>query len=340
MEKQPTIYSIASALGIHPSTVSRAFTRPDMVRPEMRERIRKTADELHYTPNAVARGLITGKTGMVGLLIPDIKNPFFPPAIHAIQSALSAHELEIILINSDLADTAEVALIDRVRSQLDGLVLVSPRSDPETLVRAARGLPLTLVNREVEGAYSVIIESETAVIEAGDHLKSLGHEIFALLRGPKASWSAQRRQTAVQGWAEREGVDLIELGPYEAVFEGGLEAASNLCSTPATAVLAFDDVMAAGVVAGLSKEGVAVPQDLSIVGCDDVLLATVIAPSLSTVAAPFEELGSSVSAGLRAQMSGGEAPKPISLPGTFVIRESTGPAPSQRSASKSRARGS
>ena len=324
MDRQPTIYSIARELGIHPSTVSRAFSRPDLVRPEMRERVLQKAEDLGYTPNAVARGLITGKTGMVGLLIPDIENPFFPPAIHAIQSALAAHDLAVMLINSDLAHNAEGALIQRVRSQLDGLVLMSSRADPAALVQAARGLPLVLVNVVADGSFSVTIDSDTALLEAVAYLRRLGHTEFVLLRGPAASWLAQQRRQRISEWATSVDVRLLELGPYEAGFEDGLTAARDLATLSATAVLAFDDVMAAGVLAGLTKLGVRVPTDVSIVGCDDVLLAKMTAPALTTVAAPFEDVGKTVAQGLWEQISGGPPPESVRLRGHLVIRDSTG----------------
>lgn len=323
--RQPTIYSIARELGIHPSTVSRAFSRQDLVRPKTRERILQKAEELGYSPNAVARGLITGKTGMVGLLIPDIKNPFFPPAIHAIQSALAAHDLAVMLINSDLAHHAEAALIQRVRSQLDGLVLISPRAEPAALVQAARGLPLVLVNRVADGSFSVTIDSDTALLEGVDYLRGLGHTEFVLLCGPAASWLAQQRRHRIGEWAASVGVGLLELGPYEAGFEDGLTAARDLATLSATAVLAFDDVMAAGVLAGLGKLGVRVPAEVSIVGCDDVLLAKMTAPALSTVAAPFDDLGTAVARGLWDQISGRPLPESVRLQGRLVIRDSTGP---------------
>jgi LacI family transcriptional regulator len=325
VDRQPTIYSIARELGIHPSTVSRAFSRPDLVRPEMRERVLQKAEELGYSPNAVARGLITGKTGMVGLLIPDIDNPFFPPAIHAIQSALAAHDLAVMLINSDLAHNAEPALIQRVRSQLDGLVLMSPRTEPTALVPAARGLPLVLVNVVADGSFSVTIDSDTALLEALGYLRGLGHTEFVLLGGPAASWLAQQRRHRIGEWAAATGIGLRELGPYEAGFEDGLTAARDVAALSATAVLAFDDVMAAGLLAGLSKLEVRVPADVSIVGCDDVLLAKMTAPALTTVAAPFAELGTVVAQGLWDQISGRSRPESVRLQGRLVIRESTGP---------------
>lgn len=324
MEKAPTIYSLARDLNIHPSTVSRAFSRPELVRPELRERILVRAVEVRYRPNAVARGLTTGRTGMIGLLVPDIENPFFPPLVRAVQTSLAEQGQSILLINSDRTADTEVVLIEQVRSRVDGLALVSPRSGPAKLVTAAQGLPLLFVNRGAKGSSSVIIDSG-AIADAADQLLAQGHTTFALLRGPHTSWSASRRQHVVEEWAARTGAHLIEFGPYEALFEGGVKAAAAIARSPATAVLAFDDLMAAGTISGLAKAGLRVPDDVSVVGCDDVLIARITAPPLTTVAAPFAELGEAVAAMLGAQLAGNAEPERRVLKGSLVVRGSTGP---------------
>src|SRR5690625_2115253 len=115
--RRATIYSIASTVGVSPSTVSRAFSRPEMVKSELRERILTTARELGYAPNRAARGLATGRTGVIGMLVPDVENPFFPPLIRAVQDAARQKDAELLLIDSELSVNAEQELVDRIRPQ-------------------------------------------------------------------------------------------------------------------------------------------------------------------------------------------------------------------------------
>lgn len=329
MVRKATIYSIAEALGISASTVSRAFSRPDLVRPEVRVQIKAKAEELNYQPNPVARGLITGRTGMVGLLIPDIENPFFAPVVRTVQHAASQQGWKLLLMDSERDPATETALVEQVRQQVDALVLVSPRQATSTLAEAADGTPAVFVNRPVTPTRtrgSVVVDNTAALCAAADHLWGLGHRRIALLRGPRRSWAAKQRRRAVVEWARGRGVDLVELGPYEALFDGGVEAAGALAAHEVTGVLAFDDVMALGVINGLARRGIAVPGTLSIVGCDDVLLARTASPMLSTIRSPNVAIGEAVVEVLRRLLEGGRPMHRIILEGEFVVRDSTGPA--------------
>lgn len=329
MERKATIYSIAQALGISASTVSRVFSRPDLVRREVRDLVKAKAEELNYQPNPVARGLITGRTGMVGLLIPDIENPFFAPVVRAVQRAASRHGWKLLLMDSERNPGTETDLVTQVRLQVDAFVLVSPRQKSATLVQAADGTPVVFVNRPVKPADrtgSVVVDNTAALHDAAEHLWALGHRRIALLRGPQRSWAAQERRKAVVAWAKQRGTELVELGPYEALFDGGVEAAAALAEHEVTGVLAFDDVMALGVINGLARRDVGVPDALSIVGCDDVLLARTASPMLSTIRAPNEAVGDAVAHVLTGLLEGQTPTKAVVLHGEFVARDSTGPA--------------
>ncbi|MGO1259767.1 MAG: LacI family DNA-binding transcriptional regulator, partial [Brachybacterium sp.] len=171
---------------------------------------------------------------------------------------------------------------------------------------------------------AVVCDNTEALQGLAQHLREHGHSRFALLRGPSASWAATSRARAVRSWAESSGVELVELGPFEAQFEDGRAAAQQIIDVDATAVFAFDDLMAAGVIAGLSERGERVPADRSIVGCDDVLLARTMTPGLTTVAAPFTELGRASVEVLGEAIAGGPA-RTVTLPGTPVMRGTIGP---------------
>lgn len=194
------------------------------------------------------------------------------------------------------------------------------------LRRAAGSLPCVVINRVIRGLPSVVCDNSIALEQAGNLLTDLGHRRIALLRGPTPSWAAQRRAQAVETWARRTGVALRTLGPFDSSYEGGRDAGASLVRSRVTAAFAFDDVMAAGVLAELSERGVEVPGDCSIVGCDDVLLANMITPGLTTITAPVTEIGRAAVA-LTDGLAHGVEPKSVvtRLTGSLVVRASTGP---------------
>lgn len=320
-----TIYSIAQRCAVSASTVSRAFSRPELVQPDVRDRILATAEQLGYRANRSARGLATGRTGSIGLLVADITNPYFPPLIRAVQRAAEAAEASVLLVDAEESAASEARLIEQLKGQVDGMIIASPRS-AAGLAQVLDGLPAVVINRRLRDIPSVICDNTRALQAAGDHVRGLGHRRFGLIRGPSASWAARQRATAVQRWASRTRSRLVDLGPYPASFDGGLDAAARLARTACTAVFAFDDLTACGVLAGLSRAGQRVPEDRVLMGCDDVLLARTVTPQLTTVSAPYGDLGET-SVELLNRSIAGEPVRDVSLEGTLVLRASTDAAP-------------
>lgn len=322
--RRVTIYSVARACGVSSSTVSRAFTRPDLVKDSVRQRILETAAAMGYQPNKSARAIATGRTAMVGLVVPDITNPFMPPLFRAVQRAAGASDCSILLVDAEESTSAEAQLLSQLRGQVDGLVLAAPRVEQEVLLEAAAELPCVLINRAVSGLSSVVCDNGAALAGLGDQLVELGHRTVALLGGPAASWAGRQRTAAVRGWASDAGVTLIELGPFDASYDGGRLAGAALVETEATVAFAFDDVMACGVLAELAARGVDVPGDRSVVGCDDVLLARMVTPSLTTVTAPVDALGQ-VAIGLLLDLINDDdaPPRAVTVDGVMAWRDST-----------------
>lgn len=322
--KQVTIYSIAKDLGVSASTVSRSFSRPDLVTPEVRGQVLAKAQELGYAPNRAARGLATGRTGLYGLLVPDITNPFFPPLVRAVQHASAQYDTEVVLVDSERSASGEEDLVRRIRPQVDGLIIASPRLSAGRVKEVVSGAPSVVVNRTVRGLPAVICDNSPALHQAAGYLHDLGHRQFALLRGPRGSWAAERRTDAIRSWAMAGGADLVEIGPLEAQFRDGRASAQELVDSGATAVFAFDDLMAAGMIAGLSDLGEQVPRDRSIIGCDDVLLAQTMTPGLATVTAPFSELGFHA-VELLHRLIDGEKVKDVTLRAELALRGTVAP---------------
>lgn len=329
MTTRATIYSIAKACGVSASTVSRAFSRPNAVRDEVRDRILAEARRQQYQPHLTARRLVTGRNQMLGVVLPDITNPFFPPLVRALQQAAAERGYGVLLGDSGETAVSERRLVDQLRPQVDGLVIASPRASAGQLRAATADTPAVFINRVLRGRRSVVVDDRAGLTDAVGHLADLGHRRVALLSGPRASWSAQQRERLCVELAERIGIDLRRLGPHEATHESGLASVPAVVRSGATAVLAFDDAMACGVLAGAHDAGLQVPDDLSIVGCDDVLLATAITPALTTLTAPVRHLGTRA-VDLLDSWGSDVSCTVERVPSRLTVRQSTGPAAAGR----------
>lgn len=333
-----TIYTIAERLGVSASTVSRAFSRPEKVSPELRRRVVEVAEEIGYQPSPSARRLATGRSNMLGVMMPDVTNPFFPPLLRAIRLAAHAHDVEVMFIDSDETPASEEHLIARVKRQIDGLIMASPRSEDAVLVAATADIPTVCINRVVPGLASTYCDDDDALFASMGHLKKLGHADVAILEGPENSWVARRRSAAIGGAAARFGMNLTSIGHFTATFDGGVQAAPSLARSEATCAFAFDDVTAFGVIAGLHSMGLSVPQDISLIGCDDVAFAAMVTPPLTTISAPVTDLGTTA-VDLVMDRIGEPAGDPSVVPvrSTFAVRGTT--AAPAKAAAASTARG-
>lgn len=324
-----TIYSIAQELGISASTVSRAFSRPQMVKESVRQRILETAARQGFQVNRTARGLATGKTGLIGVAVRDLTNPFVPPLVRAIDSVARSQDASVLLWDMQVNEPDVGAGLHRLSQQVDGLVVMAPRDQIEQFQEIAADKPMVVINQQIPGIASVCCDNTQALHAAANHLQELGHEQFLVLGGPKNSWAAGMRIAAMDEWAHnRNGVAMIEGGRWDATFEAGKQSAATVIDSGASAVFTFDDFFACGVVAGLAELGYEVPKDFSVVGCDDVLLARTLTPQLTTLRAPFEEIGQAAMDQLN-QVMAGAGGQEVTLVGEFVKRGTTGPAPSK-----------
>ncbi|QRM29986.1 LacI family DNA-binding transcriptional regulator [Microvirga sp. VF16] len=285
-----TIKQVAEAAGVARSSVSRAFSRPEMLSPETVRRVLEAAEKLGYVPNQTARALSTGRHGNVALIVPDIANPFFPPLIRAAQMEADRSDFCVFLGNSDEDPKQEDKLVGRFSGQVEGLILASSRLSDERIRAHAAQRPLVLINRDVEGIPRVLIDSGSGVREAVAHLAGLGHRHIVYVAGPATSWSNKQRRLAVRKAAERSGLKVDVVAAAVASYDAGREVVAAILATGATAAIAFDDLMAQGILGGLSDRKIRVPDQFSIVGCDDVLGAATY-PSLTTVSNRSVEAG-------------------------------------------------
>ena len=324
MIPRPTITQLATQLGIAPSTVSRAFTRPDLLRPDTVERVRAAAKEAGYVPNRHARALSTGRAGAIGLIVPDIANPFFPPLIRAAQNHASAAGLAVFLADSDENPDTEDRLISTMAPQVEGLLVVSSRLPSSRLRELSTRHHLALVNRDVEGTFRVLLDTTSAIESAIAHLAGLGHTRLAYVGGPERSWSNRQRRTAVEACARTRGLHLETYSAGPGTYDAAKALSRSVAGKGATAVIAFDDVVAHGLIGGFAAEGIAVPDEVSVIGCDDAL-ATTTFPPLSTISFNVDAAAATAVRGLTEHAAEAALPATrVAFEGTLVLRGTTG----------------
>lgn len=286
-----TVRDVATAAGVSASTVSRALANPAVVDPATRERVVRVADSLGYRPNRAARGLITGRTGNIGLILPDLANPFFPSVVKAVQQRAHASDYQVFVADTDEVPQAELGLVRALAKQVDGIILCSPRMPPTDVREARDDVPVVFVNRHAGPISSVTIDTPAAMRSIVDHLVSLGHREMGYVAGPRSSWSSRQRLGGLRSATEATGVRLVELGPVAPTFQGGRDAAQGVVASCVTSVVAYNDLCAIGIISALRERGMIVPDDVSVVGVDDIEMSAMLHPALTTVHVPKQDLG-------------------------------------------------
>jgi DNA-binding LacI/PurR family transcriptional regulator len=327
-----TIADVAKAVGVATSTVSRALTQPDRVSRDMRERVAAAAAALGYHPNPQARSLTSGRTHSIALLIPDVTNPYFFDLIRGTQAQAKARGYRHMLVDTEESAEVEAAMLSELAGSVDGIVLTGSRLSDEQLVRAAERLPIVVVNREIPTIPSVIVDTSAAIGEALEYLVSLGHARTAFLAGPASSWSSHRRWEALEGAAHRLRVTCVRIGPFSPRKQSAAAAADAAIHHGVTACMFFNDMLAINALRRFAERGIRVPEDMSVVGCDDIFGADFCHPALTTLTAPIEQVGRIASDMLLNRLqSGGAGPPPARhrerVPARLTIRKSTGTVP-------------
>lgn len=325
-----TIRDVARAAGVSISTVSRALSSPEQVALETRLRVEDAARTLSYRPNRAARGLITGRTGSIGLVVPDLENPFFGSICKGVQSRARSLGYAVFIADTDEDPAVETEVVRGLVKQVDGLILCSARGSDEALERLAQESRVVLVNRRVADLPSLTFDNPGAVRAVLSHLAALGHRRVAYAAGPKSSWSNTQRAEALRAFgAELGDLELLELGSFAPFFDGGVQAADLGIASGATALMAFNDLMAMGMLTRLRQRGVRVPQDISVTGFDDVPISSLSFPTLTTVGCARVQMGRASVDLLMNEVLGrsGDAGPLRELPVNLVVRDSTGVAP-------------
>ncbi len=254
-----TIYHVAKAAGVAPSTVSRTFARPGRVNADTAERVRRAAEELGYRANQIRQGPPTRRTKLLGVLVSDVSNPFYSQLIRGTQQAANELGYEIVLSDSRESPTRERAALERLIPVVEGFVIGSSRMPDSALRTIAKQRPMVSVNRALVDVPSVISDNPGGARKALELLHELGHEEVYYVAGPEASWQDGVRFRELRDRGPELGMAVHRIGPVLPTFEGGLSVSRTLAERHASAVIGFNDLVAVGVLHGLIRSGVSVP---------------------------------------------------------------------------------
>jgi DNA-binding LacI/PurR family transcriptional regulator len=335
--RQPTIQDVARAAGVATGTVSNVLNGGRRVAPETRQRVLDAIQRLGYSKNSLARGLRTRRTETLGLLLPTILNPFFPALARGVEDTARRHGYTVFLCSTDRHAEQEGELCRvLLEKRVDGLVVVSPVLLPAELLPPGVTAPLVIVEgsslADHSGNYSAVtLDTAAGIAAAVRHLYNLGHRHIGYVRGPVGVRRADERwhnwQQAAVACGLSPAAHAVQTGDF--TFESGYTAGQRLIcrSHPPTAIVAANDLMALGVMKAAYQLGLSIPQDLSVVGFDDISAAAYTTPALTTVAVPKYEQGAVAVDLLLQQLSVEQvqAPQVRTLTTHLEVRGSTGP---------------
>ena len=335
--RRVSLADVAAAAGVHLSTASRALNPATRarVRPATVERVLAAAQTVGYRPNSIARGLRTNKTYTIGMLIPDLTNPLFPPIVKGIEDRLSQDGYTLLLANTDGDLDREASILGSMASRrVDGLLLATARREyPVVHELLAEGMKVVLVNRTMEDAPvpSVTGDEYEGIGLAVKHLVGLGHRRIAYVGGDPDASTGLIRYQAFTSWLHGAGLeldsDLIAVAdrfreePGASAFAALLDRGSEF-----TAVVAGNDLLALGCYDVLRERSLEIPRSISVVGYNDILFADKFAPPLTTVRIPHYQIGVRAAQLLLESIESSETTAmALRLAPSLVVRESTAP---------------
>ena len=352
-----TIVDVARLAAVSPATVTRVLQGRSSVRPETRRRVEEAIEALDYRPDHIARALVTRSSATVGMLLPSSGDSFWGEVAAGIEERASEAGFSVLFANAHGSAARELAMIELfLAKRVDGIIIAGAAGDPGAWFgRGALDVPVVLVNwdaafhpQDVEAAQVLPPGGMAATIAAEaarrggfshiafddvgasrmlvDHLVGLGHERIAFVGGIPIRPSLLRLLGFRQA-LEEAGLRPGPVVACEETLEAGRDAAGALLGRPGapTAIVAYSDLVAIGVIRGAHALGVRVPEDVSVVGYDDIEVAAFVEPPLTTVRQPKREMGRRAMEWILRGLSGGRVPDHETLPGQLVVRSSTGP---------------
>ncbi|MEW6047572.1 MAG: LacI family DNA-binding transcriptional regulator [Bacillota bacterium] len=298
-----TIKDVARSAGVSVTTASVALRRTAPVKESTRQRVLEAARRLHYYPNRLAQTLVLQRSTLVGVLVPDIADPYFHEIVKGVEAALSRHGYSVLLCDTDRLPERQAAYLVSLREhQVSAIIVAGAEEQDEAMLRQLQdeGVRIVLVGRTISGIPHVRIRNDQAAALAAEHLLGLGHRRIAFIRGPEGNEAAVMRLEGFRETLQRAGTwdeRLVFSGAFD-VLSGSaamghvlaLRARLRPAERP-TAVLAANDQMAVGALQTALRAGVRIPDDMAIMGIGGIPLTAQVYPTLSTVALPLRGLG-------------------------------------------------
>ena len=332
------IKQVAERAGVSVATVSRVLNNSGFVSPELRQRVVDAMHELHYQINAPARSLRRQETHTVGVLVPQLDHPFFSALSFAIEQTLSAESYHVFICSAEESSAKEEDYTKMMlRQRVDGVIIGPTGYNKANLTKLVnQNIPVVLVDRDLPEleVSRVVINNVRGGYDGAQHLLALGHKRISVIGAHEHSGAMERRANGIlQAFSERGNgckPDLVFTHHLQQFEEGYTTALHLLQQHPRpTAIYALNDVLAIGVLKAAAELHLRVPDDLSIVGFDDIDMASYVVPALTTVAQPIYDMGKTAAQILLRQMNGTDQPiETVRFDTQLIVRDSTGPAPS------------
>jgi len=333
-----TIKDIARIAKVSHSTVSRALRNSPLANAETAATIRRIAQEQGYAVSAAARSLVTKRTHSIGVVVTSITDPFVGEVFIGIEEVAQARGYSLLLANCHADPTRELRAVRLLREhRVDGILVSSSRVGALYMRLLAKiNVPIVLINNEHPGEFifSVTIDNVKAARDATRHLVDLGHRRIGYIGNQFGLQADTDRFAGYRQVLEEADIgfqpELVTHGNGKP--EGGMHGMERLLALPErpTAVFCYDDMGAIGAMRAAREHGMRVPDDLSIVGLDDLFLASYTDPPLTTIQQPKEYMGRLAAEILLDLLSGGKPQSHVTLPGKLIVRQSTAPAPGAR----------
>jgi len=336
------ITAVAKRAGVSTATVSRVMNGTANVSPETAERVREAVEALNFYPDVNARALGSGRSGLYGLIISDITNPYFPELVKAFEDIAVEHGQDVLIANTDYdPKRMEMCVIRMLQRKVDGVAIMTSEMD-DHLIRTLgqRQIPTVFMDTTTggRGASTVNIDYAAGVREAMEYLFGLGHTDIAFISGPLTLNSARARAEAFQAAMREHDVKMPPGWLQEADHhvEGGHHAMKRILDSGSlpTAVLGSNDLTAIGAMGAIHERGLDIPGQISVIGFDDIELSGYTLPALTTLRVPRRELAATA---FRALFRGRETDSATSsrarehvIKTKLVVRGSTGPVPANR----------
>jgi LacI family transcriptional regulator len=328
--RKARLVDVARDAGVSPATVSRAMIQPSLLAAETLARVRRSAEQLGYRPDAAARALASGRSMTIGAVMPTLDNAIFSRALQAMQTTLAEQGYQLLVASHEYNATAETEAIRKLLARgIDGLMLVGAERAPEAeaLIRDT-AVPTVLTWRTTAGRAAVVVDNERAGWLAARHLLDLGHSRIGMVAGHGPFNDRQRARLAGARACLRDaGLDLPDwlVSQQPTTLAGGRSGCAALLALaqPPTAMIGGIDFIAIGCIIEAQARGLKVPGDLSVAGIDDIDMSAHLSPSLTTVRIPTARIGEEAAAMLLRMIQSKSAPDVVELQIELVVRRSS-----------------